>query len=135
PPPTATPTFTPTPISQADLIITSITLSGSDQFCNQTFNVNVTIQNVGSTSSNSSGTISIQDIHIGSGTITETTIGGFPVLSPGQSFTSNIPITVDTFFAEQHRITVVVDSLNQVVETNDANNFGAVEYRLRKGSC
>lgn len=135
PPPTATPTFTPTPVSQSDLIITSITLSGANQICNETFNVNVTVQNVGSTSSNSSGTISVQDVHIASGSITETTVGGFPILNPGESFTSNIPITVDTYYADQHRITVVVDSLNQIVETNEANNFGAVEYRLRRGSC
>ena len=135
PPATPTPTFTPTPVSQADLIITSISLTPANPACKVTFTINVTVQNVGTTVTNSSGTISIQDIHINTGTVTETTVGGFPILNPGQSFTSNIPITVDTFFNEGHRITAFVDSLGQVIETNETNNFGTLDYTLGKGSC
>ncbi len=138
PPPTPTPTPIPataTPVSQADLIIASITLDPAEPRCDQTFTIRVNVRNVGTTQSNSSGTIAVQDNHINTGTVTATTIGGFPSLAPGQTFEALIPLTVSTYYNEQHRISIQVDSLNQVVETNENNNFGSIEYNLRRAGC
>ena len=138
PPPTPTPTPIPataTPVSQADLIIASITLDPAEPRCNQTFTIRVNVRNVGTTQSNASGTIAVQDNHINTGTVTATTVGGFPSLAPGQTFEALIPLTVSSYYNEQHRISIQLDSSNQVVETNENNNFGSIEYNLRRAGC
>ncbi len=138
PPPTPTPTpipVTATPVSQADLIISSITLEPAEPTCAQTFTIRLGVRNVGTSQSNSSGTIAVQDIHVNTGTVTATTVGGFPSLAPGQTYEALIPLTVSTFYEEQHRISIQLDSLNQVAETNKNNNFGTTDYNLRRGSC
>jgi subtilase family serine protease len=44
-------------------------------------------------------------------------------------------LTVSTFHSEQHRLTINVDSNNQVIETNEGDNFWSSEYQLQKASC
>jgi len=135
PVPTATPIFTATPTSAANLHFVRLDLSPSSPQCGESFRVVIGIENNGTTATTSSGSISVQDIHLGTNSVTETTVGGFPVLQPGEVFTAEIPITVGTFFDEEHDIRVTIDSGQQVPELNEGDNVATRRYTLEKGSC
>jgi hypothetical protein len=135
PPATPTPTFTPTPVSQANLVVTSLTLDPTQPVCAQTFTIIARVQNVGTTPTNSDGNLSLQDVHINTGTVTASTVGAFPILQPGQSFDVVMRLTVSAFYEEDHRITVFIDPEGRIIETNRNDNFGAIQYRLAQGSC
>jgi uncharacterized protein YraI len=135
-PPTPTPIpATATPVTQANLIVQSISFSIDPPNCAQTFNITARILNNGTGPTAASASISVQDVHIASGTVTQTTIGGVPVLNAGQSFDAIIPLTVSTFTNEGHRINLVVDSLGQVPETNEFDNGASRDYTLQRASC
>jgi hypothetical protein len=138
PPPlpfTPTPTATNTPVASANLTITALRLDPGNPQCGETFRVIATVQNNGTAATSASASVSVRDVHIGSGTTTETTIGGVPVLNPGSSFDAIMPLTVTAFFEEGHRIEVTVDPGNVIVETNNGDNSSAIEYTLAQASC
>lgn len=135
PPPPPPPTATPTPATQANLVVQSITLSPDPPRCNQTFTITARVANMGSGSTDSGGSISVQDVYIGTGSVTGTTSGAFPPLGPGQTFDAVMRLTVDTYYNEGHRLTLVVDSASQVTETNEGDNAGIREYTLARANC
>jgi hypothetical protein len=139
PPPPITPTptqppATATPITSANLVAGIVQLSNSNPDCNETFTVGLDVANLGSGATSGSGVVSLQDTARG-GTVTETTIGGFPVLNPGQTFRVNMPVTVDTFYDEDHTIVLTIDAQNQIPETNENDNRQTITYHLDRGSC
>lgn len=139
PPPTpaatATPLPPPTPITAANLVITGLGLNPNPPVCNQTFTLLVTVTNVGTGPTVSSGLASVQDIAARTGTVGTTSQGGFPVLNPGQSFTMSIPLTVAIYYNEPHQIVIQIDPSNQIPETNKNDNTAPLPYTLQKGSC
>jgi uncharacterized protein YraI len=132
---TATPIATSTPITNANLVIDAVQVTPFPLNCNQTASINVTIRNAGVTPTNSGGSIFVQDMHVNTGQSQQSTVGTFGVLNPGQTFVSQMFLTVSTFHSEQHRLTINVDSNNQVIETNEGDNFWSSEYQLQKASC
>jgi hypothetical protein len=143
PPPPATPIptippFTPVPptaITSANLVAGIVVLNPSPPTCAQTFVVGLDVANLGSQASFSSGTISLVDARAADGSTQGTTIGGFPILQPGQTFRVDMPLTISTWYNETHRITLVIDPSNQIPETNETDNSRTVEYVLQKGGC
>jgi len=143
PPPPATPIPTPVPFtaipptstSSANLVAGIVVLEPATPTCGQTFNVGFDVANLGSTATSASGTISLVDVRAADGSTQGTTVGGFPVLSPGQTFRVNMPLTVSTWYNETHRITLVIDPQNQIPESNESDQTRVVEYVLQKGSC
>jgi hypothetical protein len=133
PPVTPTPIPTATPITQANLVAGIVQISPSQPVCGQTFNVGFDVANLGATATLSGGIVSLQDIHNGS--VQESTIGGFPVLNPGQTFRVQMPLTVDTFYDETHTLVLIIDPQNQVPETNESDNRREITYTLAKGGC
>jgi hypothetical protein len=133
PPATATPTNTPTPATQANLTAGNVVLTPANPRCAETFNVGFDVANTGSGPTSSSGTVSLQDVH--NGAVTQSTIGGFPVLNPGQTFRVQMPLTVDTFYGETHTLVLVINSNSGVPEVNENDNRQTLNYELRKGSC
>jgi len=135
PPVPATPTPTRPP-STGDAIAKRIGFVPSEPRCNEAFQVQVNISNVGSTTFASGGTLTIRDIHIGSGTTTSSASNTFPALTPGQNFVVVIPILVSSFGGEDHQIIASVDSGNNIIEDNESNNtFTSAPYRLRRAGC
>lgn len=132
---TATPVATPVPPTAANLQITAIHLEPAQPVCGQTYTVFVTVTNVGSQVTASSGIIAVQDVHVASGTIATKSTGGFPVLNPGQGFQVFIPLTANIYYNEQHRIDLTIDPGNQIPETNKSDNYTPFNYVLAKGSC
>ncbi len=135
PPPPPPPTATPTPVAQANLVISSLTLSPDPPRCQQTFTITARILNNGTGPTSTSGSVLLQDVYSGNGTVTASTNGGFPVLNPGQSFDVVMRLTVSVYYEEVHRLTVVADSLAQIVEINETDNASVRDYTLRRGDC
>lgn len=135
PPPPPTPIATATPLPSGNLHFVAFYLDPSQPTCNQTFTVYVGIENNGTTATLSGGTISVRDVHVASGTTTQTTVGSFPVLPVGGQFTAIIPLTVSTYFDEEHEIWVVLDANANVQESNENDNISTLRYVLSKGSC
>jgi len=140
PPPTATPfptaiPSTPIPVSQANLVAGIVVLDPGSPTCAQTFTVGFDVANLGSQPTSISGTVSLVDTRNSDGSQQGNTIGGFPVLSPGQTFRVNMPLTISTWYNEQHNITLVIDPANQIPETVEGDNARTISYTLAKGSC
>jgi hypothetical protein len=134
-PPTPVP-VTATPALNVNLVVGNITFNPATPNCAQTFNIFVDIANFGSNANATSGTISVTDTRVSDGSVQQTTVGSFGIIQPGQTVNVGpIPLTVSTYFAEEHRITIVVDSGGQVSETNEGDNTGTKSYTLSKASC
>jgi hypothetical protein len=93
------------------------------------------VANLGSQPTSASSTISVQDVRNADGSVQGTTIGGFPVLQPGQTFRVDMPLTISTWHSEDHRIILIIDPQNQIPETEEGDNRREVTYRLEKGDC
>jgi hypothetical protein len=140
PPPTATPIptvvpATPVPVSQANLVAGIVVLEPAAPTCQQTFTVGFDVANLGSQPTTISGTVSLVDTRAADGSQQGNTIGGFPVIQPGQTFRVNMPLTISTWHSEQHNITLVIDPGNQIPETVEGDNTRTISYTLTKGSC
>jgi uncharacterized protein YraI len=134
-PPTAIPAATSPPATTANLVAGVVVLNPSQPVCNQTFTIGFDVANLGGEPTASSGTVSVRDVRAADGTTQQETIGGFPVLQPGQTFRVDMPFTVSTWFDEDHRLTLVIDPNGQIPETVDGDNRVELTYRLNKGSC
>ncbi len=134
-PPTPVPAQPTSPPSSANLVAGIVELSVGQPTCQQTFNIGLDVANLGSEATSASGTVSVQDIRAADGSVQQTTIGGFPVLQPNQTFRVNMPFTVSTYYNEKHTIILIIDPDNQIPESNEGDNRREVDYTLQKGSC
>jgi hypothetical protein len=137
--PTDTPTpvpFTPTPATSINLVAGNVGLSSSPPKCNQTINVTMDVANFGTTAS-PGGTVLIQDILVSDGSVQQQTTGAFGPIQPGQTVnTGNIPFTISTHYAEQHRIIAIVNPNGEIPETTrDDNRKELPAYTLEKATC
>ncbi|KXK23625.1 MAG: hypothetical protein UZ15_CFX003000574 [Chloroflexi bacterium OLB15] len=119
-PPTPLPPATAVP--QSNVQVASLTVT-SGVVCAVPIIANVVVTNRGNATSGA-GTITLQDIHVRTGTVTATAFGNFPALAAGQSFTSVIPITVTTFYNEDH-----------ILRASVGNSSTEFLYTLNQGSC
>ena len=125
----------PPAASSANLQATGIGFQPDPPQCAQQFTVLVNLVNSGSTPTNAGGTIQIIDRRTADGSQQGSGSNTFPVLNPGQNWVVAVPITVSTFFAEQHQITAIVDVGSVVAETNEGDNQFSASYTLGSGSC
>lgn len=133
-PPTAIPP-TAVPQRNINLVAGNITLNPGQPVCRETFQIFMDVANFGQEVS-PGGMISVRNIHVTSGTVTQTTQGVFPEIQPGQTVrVGPIPFTESTFFEEEHRLELTIDPNNQIPETTETDNVGRLTYRLSKGSC
>ncbi len=136
-PPTAVPPTQPPPppASSANLVAGIVELNPGQPSCGATFNIGLDVANLGSEATTTSGSVSVQDVRTADGSVQQTTVGGFPVLQAGQTFRVNMPLTVSTWYNEQHTIILIIDPDNQIPETEEGDNRREVQYTLQKGSC
>ncbi len=137
PPPTPTPIpATATPTATTNLVAGNPYFDPGSPKCNQTFNLYLDIANFGTTANAVTGTISVQDFRVADGTFQTGTAGVVPIIQPGTTVkVGPIPLTVGTYYNEQHRIVFVVDSSNQIPETNESDNTREALYTLEKAGC
>ncbi len=135
PPVTPTPLPTATPVTTANLVAGIVALMPNPPVCAQTFIVGFDVANLGSAPTSASGIVALTDVRSADGSLQASTIGGFPVLQPGQTFRVDMPLTVSTNYGDAHRITLVIDPSNQIPETQEGDNTQTIEYFLEKGGC
>ncbi len=135
-PPTAVPPTNapPPPTSNVNLVAGIVELNPGQPTCQQTFNIGLDVANLGSEVS-ASGTVSVTDVRSADGSTQQTTIGGFPALQPQQTFRVNMPLTVSTWYNEEHTIILVIDPDNQIPESEEGDNRRELRYTLQKGGC
>ena len=136
PPPTATPVpYTPTPISTINLVAGNFRFDPGSPNCGQTFNIYMDVANFG-TSFSPSGTIAVNDYRQADGSFQTSTVGAFPSIAPGQTVNVGpIPLTVSTFYNENHRLLMTIDGSNLIFETNENDNTKEAIYLLNKLNC
>jgi len=141
PVPTIAPTAVPLPVAttapqtSANLVAGIVVLDPETPVCAQTINIGFDVANLGSQATSASSTVSVQDVRVADSAGQATTVGGFPVLQPGQTFRVNMALTVSTWYNEDHRIILIIDPNNAVPETTESDNRGERVYRLERGSC
>lgn len=136
-PPTAVPATQPPapPASSVNLVAGIVELNPGTPSCAQTFNIGFDVANLGSQATSASGSVSVRDVRSADGSTQQETLGGFPVLQPGQTFRVDMPLTVSTWYNEEHTIILIIDPANQIGETEEGDNQREVKYTLQKGSC
>lgn len=125
PPPPAPPARpTPAPAASGLAVPTGIGIQNNAiPQCAQTFNVEINMGNVGSAQS-PAGTVTLQDVHVNSGTVTFTSYGGYPALNPGQNYVVVIPANISTYVGDKHELRAINNGQQQ-----------SIRYRLGTGSC
>jgi hypothetical protein len=121
--------------SQANLVAGIVELTPGQPQCNQTFQIGFDVANLGSEPTARSGTVLVQSIHVGTGQVQQETIGGFPVLQPGETFRVVMFLTVSTYFNEEHRLVLTIDPNNEIPETETGDNRRELTYILQQGSA
>lgn len=138
-PPTPTPVpATPTPEpDNVNLVFNGATsIDPYPPQCGDTMEIRVPVRNEGSEDMDGTAALIVRDTHIDSGTVTQIT-APIPQLDADESRTvEDIFLTVETNFDSRHRIEIILDSNNEVAETNEGDNASrvdALEYTLEKG--
>jgi uncharacterized protein YgiM (DUF1202 family) len=136
-PPTAIPATQPPapPASSVNLVAGIVELNPGQPNCAQTFNIGFDVANLGSAATTTSGSVSVQDVRSADGSVQQETLGGFPVLQPNQTFRVDMPLTVSTWYNEEHTIILIIDPSNQIGEIEEGDNRREIKYTLQKGSC
>jgi hypothetical protein len=132
PPAAANPAQTAAPAANTDLSITFLATTPDPLVCNQQATITVIVVNTGSTPS-AETTVLVQDLHNGQQQASATAT--VRPLGQNESVELNLPLTVSTFFLEQHTIRARVDPDNRVPETNEGNNEVTKNYTLAQGDC
>ena len=134
--PTATPIpATATPNSAINLVAGNFSFAPGSPNCNQPFNVFMDVANFGTIAS--PGTIlSVTDFRRADGALQTNGIGAIPPINPGQTVNVGpITLTVSTYYNEDHRLFMVIDPNNTIVEMNKNDNFREAFYFLNKALC
>ncbi len=138
PTPIPLPTAVPAPAQPstgANLRITHVQINPHPATCNQAYSVEVTVINDGNAPATRGNAIEVRDSRPdGSGLVT-TVIGGSP-MAAGETRTYAGHLTQNQYYNELHHINVVVDSRNEVGETNEGDNiYATAPYILQRGNC
>ena len=135
PPFTPTPPATNTPVPSGNLTGSVPDITPDTPTCNVTFSVLANITNTGTTSTSAAATVIIRDVHVASGGVQNSVSREVPVLAPGDNFVVGAEFTISTFFNEEHRIDVIIDTNNSVIETIETDNVLSTTYTLQQGGC
>ena len=131
------PTSPPAATSNANLVAGNWRLDPpGDPTCNQTFNIYLDVANLGSEATTVSGTIDVRDVRVSDNSNQGSTVGSFPIIQAGQTLAIGpIPLTISTFYNEQHKIILTINPNGAVPENNRNDNVREITYTLQKGSC
>jgi hypothetical protein len=105
------------------LLLNGIVLNPGAPVCGSAFTVSVNVNNPGN-GTTSAGTVYIQDVDLTSKTVTATATGDVPALAPGANYVIVVPLTVMTYYNQQHQVQVTMAG-SQITAT----------YTLAQGQC
>jgi hypothetical protein len=124
-PAVAPPTPLPPP-AVANITLNGISISGTPT-CGVVFNVSVNVANTGNAVS-SPGTVTLQDVNVGTGEVTFTGYGSYPAINPGANYVVVIPAQTTVYYNQQHDLRAYVGS--QSVSTSYVLADCKLERRL-----
>ena len=133
PPATSTPLPTNTPVPQGNLAGATPARVPGVPTCQVSFQVRIHIDNNGSSNTNASATVLIQDIHTATGQVLKQAWGAVPVLAPGGGFVVTTDFTISRYYNEQHTTRVIIDPEGLLTETNESDNVSESYYVLQAG--
>lgn len=113
----------PTPAPTTNVIPNGMSIQGGSATCNQQFNVQINMGNVGSTISGS-GSVTLQDVDVRTGAITFTGYGSYPSLNPGANYVVILPVTSSVYYNEDHELRAYANG----------RQF-TIRYTLQQGNC
>lgn len=110
-------------------------LNPNPPVCNQPFTISVTVSNTGGAPTGAAASVTIRDVHVATNGVQVSDVQTVPALEAGASATITSTLNVSTFFNEQHRIEVVLDTGSAIAESNKGDNITSVTYTLAQGAC
>lgn len=119
----APPVIQQLPVLLGNVIPTGMAIEGGNATCGVTYNVQINVNNTGSTQS-ATGSVLVQDVNVRTGEITATGSGAFPVIEPGQDWVVVIPMRTSVYFNEEHELRAYVNG----------RQF-TIRYNLQPGGC
>jgi len=135
---TNTPVATSTPeapASTVNLIVDAIAVNPHPLVCNQASTINVTVTNNGTDAIQTGSALRVEAILISDGSVLSSTIAPIPPLAANSSATAQAFLTVTTNIAEEQAIRAIVDSNNEIVESNENDNSDTKNSNYVLGAC
>lgn len=121
--PVAAPPAPLPPPQVANVVPNGMAIQGGRAVCNQQFNVQINVGNLGNGTSEA-GTVTLQDVNVRTGEVTFTGYGNYPAISPGGNYVVVIPMTTSVYYNEQHELRAFTNG----------QQF-TIRYTLEQGSC
>ncbi|MEO8395583.1 MAG: SH3 domain-containing protein [Chloroflexota bacterium] len=103
-------------------------------YCAQFFMASLDVANLGSQATSQGGSVTITDTRA-DGTVQGSTTTTFPALAAGQTVNVSTPLTISTWYNENHTLTFVIDPNNEIAESSEADNTRSMQYFLNQGQC
>jgi hypothetical protein len=132
--PTAMPIMATNTPPQINLAIESVGLSPMPPRCNEPFTIRAAVVNSGSQPSPPS-MIRVVDARAADGSIQADFVVALPTIDPGVTAQVEIPITISTWYNEEHQITLTLDPIGRLPESNEDDNRRVVRYLLDRAGC
>jgi hypothetical protein len=134
----ATPTTVPilatnTP-PQINLTIASVSLSPMPPRCNEPFTIRAAVANTGSQPSPAS-MIRVVDTRAADNSVQADLVVALPAIDPGVTAQVEIPITISTWYNEEHQIALILDPMGRLPESDEEDNRRVVRYLLDRAGC
>ncbi len=119
---------------QINLAIESVSLSPMPPRCNEPFTIRAAVINTGSQPSPPS-MIRVVDTRAADDSIQADFVVALPSIDPGVTAQVEIPITVSTWYNEEHQIALTLDPMGRLPEANEDDNRRVVRYLLDRAGC
>jgi hypothetical protein len=132
--PTAVPILATNTPPQINLAIASVSLSPMPPRCNEPFTIRAAVANTGSQPSAAS-MIRVVDTRAADNSVQADFVVALPVIDPGVTAQVEIPITISTWYNEEHQIALILDPMGRLPEFNEEDNRRVVRYLLDRAGC
>lgn len=119
----AAPAAPQAPPAQANVAPNGMEIEGGQGICNQPFNVRINVNNAGNIAS-AAGSVTLQDVNVGTGEITFTGYGNYPVINPSGNYVIVIPVTTSLYYNAQHELRAFANGRQY-----------SIRYTLEQGNC
>jgi hypothetical protein len=113
----------PTAIPASPIVLNGLAIEGGTLTCGVPGIVRVNVHNPGNTQSNA-GAVTVQAVHLRTGSVTGTNSANFPAIAPGGNFVVLVPLTITTFFNE-----------DQQLRASSAGQQLTLNFVLQQGNC
>jgi hypothetical protein len=123
------------PPAPANLVPSDLALHPSPPVCMEQFKISVNVTNKGAEPTARGGTVLAIDKRSSNNSQLASATGTFPTLSPGETYTVKIKMTVSKWWGVKHQIVVTIDPDKAISESSHSDNTISTTYTLAQGSC